>query len=82
MAITASFKPATGNPVTGVLVETGDNHGNTITTSSNPAGQILVNNGAETATGGQPRAPKPPKNGGFGGNGDDTTSTAATATTR
>ena len=74
MAITASFKPATGNPVTGVLVETGDNHGNTITTSRNSAGQILVNDGAVSVDGGQPTVANTTEIVVFGGNGDDTIS--------
>ena len=67
MAIHASF-----NPATGVLTETGDNNGNTITTSLDAAGQILVNGGAVSIDGG------PPINTTeivvFGGNGDDTIS--------
>jgi Ca2+-binding RTX toxin-like protein len=74
MAITASFKPATGNPVTGVLVETGDNLGNTITTSSNAAGQISVNNGAVSIDGGQPTVANTTEIEVAGGNGDDTIS--------
>jgi Ca2+-binding RTX toxin-like protein len=74
MAITASFEPATGNPVTGVLVETGDNHGNTITTSRDAAGQILVNNGAVSVDGGQPTVANTTEIVAFGGNGDDTIS--------
>jgi Ca2+-binding RTX toxin-like protein len=74
MAITASFKPATGNPVTGVLVETGDNLGNTITTSSNAAGQISVNNGAVSIDGGQPTVANTTEIVVAGGNGDDTIS--------
>jgi hypothetical protein len=49
MAIHASF-----NLTTGVLAETGDNLGNTITTSRNAAGQIFVSNGAVSIDGGQP----------------------------
>ena len=46
MAIHASF-----NSATGVLTETGDSNGNTITTSLD-AGQILVNGGAVSIDGG------------------------------
>ena len=62
MAIHESF-----NPATGVLTETGDNLGNTITTS-NAAGQILVN--------GDGVSPVANTTGivAFGGNGDDTIS--------
>jgi Ca2+-binding RTX toxin-like protein len=69
MAITASF-----NPATGVLAETGDNHGNTITTSSNAAGQILVNNGAVSIDGGQPTVANTTEIVVAGGNGNDTIS--------
>jgi hypothetical protein len=69
MAIKASF-----NPTTGVLAETGDNLGNTITTSSNAAGQILVNNGAVSIDGGQPPVANTTKIVVSGGNGDDTIS--------
>ena len=69
MAITASF-----NPTTGVLVETGDNRGNTITTSSNAAGQIFVNNGAVSVDGGQPTVANTTEIVVFGGNGNDTIS--------
>src|SRR5262245_37269067 len=47
MAIHASF-----NSATGVLTETGDSNGNTITTSLDAAGQILVNGGAVSIGGG------------------------------
>ena len=69
MAIKASF-----NPATGVLAETGDNLGNTITTSSNAAGQILVNNGAVSIDGGQPTVATTTGIVVSGGNGDDTIS--------
>jgi RTX calcium-binding nonapeptide repeat (4 copies) len=69
MAIHASF-----NPATGVLAETGDNLGNTITTSSNAAGQILVNNGAVFIDGGQPTVATTTEIVASGGNGDDTIS--------
>src|SRR5262249_56978916 len=71
MAIHASF-----NPATGVLTETGDSNGNTITTSLD-AGQISVSDGAGVAVpidGGQ--APVANTTGivVFGGRGDDTIS--------
>jgi hypothetical protein len=69
MAIHASF-----NPATGVLVETGDDLGNTITTSSNAAGEILVNNGAVSIDGGQPTIANATEIVVAGGNGDDTIS--------
>jgi Ca2+-binding RTX toxin-like protein len=69
MAINASF-----NPATGVLTETGDDLGNTITTSSNAAGQILVNNGAVSIDGGQPTVATTTEIVASGGNGDDTIS--------
>src|SRR5262249_11748824 len=68
MAIHASF-----NPATGVLTETGDSNGNTITTSLDAAGQqILVNGGAVPIDGGQ--APVANTTGIVvsGGSGDDT----------
>src|SRR5262249_10522741 len=70
MAIHASF-----NPATGVLTETGDNNGNTITTSLDAAGQILVNGGAVSIDGGQaPVANTTNTIVVSGGNGDDTIS--------
>ena len=69
MAIKASF-----NPATGVLAETGDNLGNTITTSRNAAGQILVNGGAVSIDGGQPTVANTTEIVVSGGNGDDTIS--------
>src|SRR5262249_8818807 len=69
MAIHAIF-----NPATGVLVETGDDLGNTITTSSNAAGEILVNNGAVSIDGGQPTIANTTEIVVFGGSGDDTIS--------
>ena len=42
------------NPITGILETTGDADDNTITTSRNAAGQILVNGGAVAVTGGTP----------------------------
>ena len=69
MAITASF-----NPATGVLAETGDNLGNTITTSRNAAGQIFVNGGAVSIDGGQPTVANTTEIVVSGGNGDDTIS--------
>ena len=55
MAITASFTPATG-----LLSVFGDNLDNTITTSRNAAGTILVNGGASWFEAAQPRSPTPP----------------------
>jgi hypothetical protein len=49
MAITASFDPSAG-----VLSEFGDNLDNTITTSRDAAGTILVNGGAVPILGGTP----------------------------
>ena len=69
MAIHASF-----NPATGVLAETGDNRGNTITTSRNAAGQIFVNGGAVSIDGGQPTFANTKEIVVSGGNGDDTIS--------
>src|SRR5262245_54996668 len=67
MAIHARF-----NPTTGVLTETGDSNGNTITTSLDAAGQISVNDGAVPIDGG----PVANTTGIVvsGGNGDDTIS--------
>src|SRR5262249_2911612 len=47
MAIKATFSPSTG-----LLTETGDNLDNTIVTTRNPAGNILVNGGAVAIDGG------------------------------
>jgi Ca2+-binding RTX toxin-like protein len=69
MAIHASFQPATG-----VLVENGDNLGNTITTSRDAAGQISVNGGAVSIDGGQPTFDNTTDIVAFGGNGNDTIS--------
>src|SRR5262249_18609199 len=69
MAIHASF-----NPTVGVLVETGDNHDDTITTSSNADGQIFVNGGARPIGGGQANDAHTPANVVSGGNGNDTIS--------
>ena len=49
MAITASFSKGTG-----VFTEFGDNLDNTITTSRDAAGNILVNGGAVTIPGDKP----------------------------
>jgi Ca2+-binding RTX toxin-like protein len=49
MAVTASFSPQAGT-----LTVFGDNLDNTITTSRNAAGQILVNGGAVPVLGGTP----------------------------
>ncbi len=72
MAIHASF-----NPATGVLTETGDNLGDTITTSLDATGQIFVNGdgGAVSIDGGQaPVANTTNTIVVSGGNGDDTIS--------
>ena len=69
MAIKASF-----NPATGVLSETGDNLGNTITTSRDAAGQIFVNGGAVSIDGGQPTFANTTEIEVSGGNGNDTIS--------
>ena len=49
MAVSANFVPSTG-----VLTTTGDNLDNTMTTSRNAAGSILVNGGAVAIVGGTP----------------------------
>jgi Ca2+-binding RTX toxin-like protein len=67
MAINASF-----NPATGVLTETGDSLDNTIKTSRNAAGQILVNDGAVSIDGGQATVANTTEIVAFGGSGNDT----------
>jgi Ca2+-binding RTX toxin-like protein len=69
MAIHASF-----NPATGVLTETGDSNGNTITTSLDAAGQISVNDGAVPIDGGQATVANTALIQVFGESGDDTIS--------
>jgi hypothetical protein len=54
MAITASFDPGAG-----VLSEFGDNLDNTITTSRDAAGNILVNGGAVRSWAARRRSPTP-----------------------
>jgi hypothetical protein len=54
MAISATFSAGTG-----VLTTTGDNLDNTITTSRNAAGSILINGGAVSVQGGTPRSQIP-----------------------
>jgi hypothetical protein len=49
MAVSANFVPSTG-----VLTTTGDDLDNTMTTSRNAAGSILVNGGAVAIVGGTP----------------------------
>jgi hypothetical protein len=49
MAVSANFVPGTG-----VLTTTGDDLDNTMTTSRNAAGSILVNGGAVAIVGGTP----------------------------
>jgi hypothetical protein len=76
MAIHASF-----NPTTGVLTETGDALGNTITTS-NAAGQISVTGDfgvPVSIDGGQPPVANTTRIDVFGGNGNDTISLVDTA---
>jgi hypothetical protein len=68
MAINASFSAGTG-----VLSETGDNQGNTITTSRDLAGNILVNGGAVPING-QPTTGNTAEIVASGGSGDDTIS--------
>ena len=68
MAISASFSAGTG-----VLSEAGDNQSNTITTSSDLAGNILVNGGA-VPIGGQPTTANTTQIAATGGNGNDTIS--------
>jgi hypothetical protein len=71
MAIHASF-----NPATHVLTETGDSFDNTITTSLDATGQILVNGdgGAVSIDGGQATVANTTEILVSGGNGDDTIS--------
>ena len=68
MAISASFSTGTG-----VLSETGDNQGNTITTSLDLAGNILVNGGAVPING-QPTIGNTTEIVASGGSGNDTIS--------
>jgi Ca2+-binding RTX toxin-like protein len=67
MAITASFSQGTG-----LLTETGDDLDNTITTSRNAAGTILVNGGAVPVQGGQPTVANTGLIQAFGRGGNDT----------
>jgi Ca2+-binding RTX toxin-like protein len=67
MAITASFSPTTG-----VLTEFGDAADNTITTSRDAAGQILVNGGAVAVVGGTPTVANTSLIQVFGQDGNDT----------
>src|ERR1700759_790659 len=46
--------PSVFSPITGQLTEFGDAQGNTIVTSRDAAGRILVNGGAVTTVGGTP----------------------------
>jgi hypothetical protein len=69
MAIHASF-----NAATGVLTETGDSNGNTITTSLDAAGQILVNGGAVSIDGPVANTTNTKEIVVSGGSGDDTIS--------
>ena len=52
MAVTATF-------TAGILTEVGDALDNTITTSRNAAGTILVNGGAVAISAARPRSPTP-----------------------
>jgi Ca2+-binding RTX toxin-like protein len=67
MAVTASFSPQAGT-----LTEFGDNLDNTITTSRNAAGQILVNGGAVPVVGGTPTVANTDLIQVFGQGGNDT----------
>jgi Ca2+-binding RTX toxin-like protein len=67
MAVTASFLPGAG-----ILTEFGDNLDNTITTSRNAAGQILVNGGAVQVLGGTPTVANTALIQVFGQGGNDT----------
>src|SRR5262245_36740596 len=69
MAITASFIPGTG-----VLTEFGDAQDNTIATSRDAAGRILVNGGAVPVQGGQPTVANTSLIQAFGQAGNDTIS--------
>src|SRR5712692_5934462 len=67
MAIKASFSPGAG-----LLSVSGDNLDNTIVTSRNAAGQILVNGGLVSIDGGQPTVATTAEIDVFGQGGDDT----------
>ncbi len=67
MAIKATFSPGAA-----LLSEFGDNLDNTITTSRNAAGQILVNGGAVSVDGGQPTVANTAEIDVFGQGGNDT----------
>ena len=67
MAVTAFFDPAAG-----VLTELGDNLDNTITTSRNAAGNILINGGAVAIQGGTPTVANTSLIQVFGQGGNDT----------
>jgi Ca2+-binding RTX toxin-like protein len=69
MAIKGSFSPSDN-----LLSVTGDNGDNTIVTSRNAAGQILINGGAVSIDGGDPTVANTAKIVASGGNGDDTIS--------
>jgi RTX calcium-binding nonapeptide repeat (4 copies) len=72
MAIKASFFPST-------LAVFGDNLDNTIITSRDAAGNILINDGAVSINGGQPTVFNTDQIVEFGGNGNDTISLVDTA---
>ena len=67
MAITSSFSPSAG-----VLTVLGDAQKNTITTSRDAAGRILINGGAVPVLGGQPTVANTTLIQVFGGAGNDT----------
>ena len=67
MAIRAIF-----NPTAGVLTAIGDHRDNTITTTRDGAGNILINGGAVSIGGGQPTVTNTNLVQVFGGSGDDT----------
>jgi hypothetical protein len=67
MAVTASFIPGTG-----VLTEFGDAQDNTIVTSRDAAGTVLVNGGAVPVQGGQPTVANTSLIQAFGQAGNDT----------
>jgi RTX calcium-binding nonapeptide repeat (4 copies) len=72
MAIKANFTPGTG-----LLSVTGDNGNDSITVNrdpADPAGQILINNGAISVQGGQPTLTNTTEIDVFGGAGNDTIS--------
>jgi len=67
MAISGNFDPGTG-----ILAATGDNAGNTITFSRDPAGNLLVNGGTVAIAGGTATVANTTRIQGFGLGGNDT----------